>query len=438
MGVLRRWLQSLFGRTTLSADEVVFERIDDVEIAPGVQSVDVAQGVVPASAYPVAPAPIGRSVSIEEIFSRTPVRWRRTMDGVDAQVIVLPPQALLSAGGERPQAYSLRYLAKHYPSVFRDPGIQEADPGVDLPMEFLKDPEADLSALPVDAVSEVISDRSTFAISEEEEAASQDRGHDEMRETSKALKKVRLPRVSAAEQNAGFEDLLARSEEAGQGSSDHPVSVNDSPAPSAAPNPRLRRILAAYAETLPEFQNATSPVSPAPAASPARIEEPAPVAKQPKQPAAQSPTRPADVPLRSAAPAERERADAMPATVNSGGLSIGVDALRFEELGLSLSRFVDVRGFALWQAGGVMQTGELGFVADESGMRSRLERMLEGGIQVRGAQDGFCSVTLHGAKGGLSVFGGAGCLVAVSHREDGIPEHLRLWLCGWVSQSRGR
>jgi hypothetical protein len=126
----------------------------------------------------------------------------------------------------------------------------------------------------------------------------------------------------------------------------------------------------------------------------------------------------------------------VPATVNSGGFSIGVDAHRFEELGLSLSRFVDIRGFALWQAGGVMQTGELGFAADESGMRSRLERMLEGGIQVRGAQDGFCSVTLHGAKGGLSVFGGAGCLVAVAHREEGIPEHLRLWLCGWVSQSR--
>lgn len=436
MGVLRRWLQSLFGRTTLSADEVVFERIDDAEIAPGAQSVDVAQGVVPALASPLAPAPIGRSVSIEEIFSRTPVRWRRTMDGVDAQVIVLPPQALLSAGGERPQAYSLRYLAKHYPSVFRDPGIQEADPGVDLPMEFLKDPEADLSALPVDAVSEVISDRSTFAISEEE-AAPQEQGLDEMRETSKALKKVRLPRVSAGEQNAGFEDLLARSEEAGQGSADQPVSVNDSSASPAVPNPRLRRILAAYAETLPEFQNAASPASSAPAARPARVEEPLPVPKQPKNPAGQSSTRPADAPLRSAAPAERERADAMPVTVNSGGLPIGVDALRFEELGLSLSRFVDVRGFALWQAGGVMQTGELGFAADESGMRSRLERMLEGGIQVRGAQDGFCSVTLHGAKGGLSVFGGAGCLVAVSHREDGIPEHLRLWLCGWVSQSRG-
>ncbi len=435
MGVLRRWLQSLFGRTTLSADEVVFERIDDAEIAPGAQPADVAPEVVSASASLVAPAPIGRSVSIEEIFSRTPVRWRRTMDGVDAQVIVLPPQALLSAGGERPQAYSLRYLAKHYPSVFRDPGIQEADPGVDLPMEFLKDPEADLSALPVDAVSEVISDRSTFAVSEEE-ADPQDQTVDEMRETSKALKKVRLPRVSTSERNAGFDDLLARSEEAGQGSAEQPMAVDAPPVTPAAPNPRLRRILAAYAETLPEFQNAASSAATAPSATPARVEAPVSIPKQPKQPAGQPPARPADAPLRSAAPAERERAQVMPATVNSGGLSIGVDAHRFEELGLSLSRFVDVRGFALWQAGGVMQTGELGFAADESGMRSRLERMLEGGIQVRGAQDGFCSVTLHGAKGGLSVFGGAGCLVAVSHREDGIPEHLRLWLCGWVSQSR--
>ena len=432
MGVFRRWLRALLGRTTLSADDVVFERIDDAEIAPGAQPADVAPEVVSASASPAAPAPIGRSVSIEEIFSRTPVRWRRAMDGVDAQVIVLPPQALLSAGGERPQAYSLRYLAKHYPSVFRDPGIQEADPGVDLPMEFLKDPEADLSALPVDAVSEVISDRSTFAVSEEE-VASQDQGLDEMRETSKALKKVRLPRVSAGERNAGFDDLLALSEEAGQGSADQPAAVDASSATPVAPNPRLRRILAAYAETLPEFQNAAPPAAPASSSVPPRVEAPAPALKQP---AGQPPTRTADAPLRSAAPAERERAQSVPATVNSGGFSIGVDAHRFEELGLSLSRFVDIRGFALWQAGGVMQTGELGFAADESGMRSRLERMLEGGIQVRGAQDGFCSVTLHGAKGGLSVFGGAGCLVAVAHREEGIPEHLRLWLCGWVSQSR--
>ena len=432
MGVLRRWLRALLGRTTLSADEVVFERIDDAEIAPGAQPADVASEVVSASASPAAPAPIGRSVSIEEIFSRTPVRWRRAMDGVDTQVIVLPPQALLSAGGERPQAYSLRYLAKHYPSVFRDPGIQEADPGVDLPMEFLKDPEADLSALPVDAVSEVISDRSTFAVSEEE-VASQDQELDEMRETSKALKKVRLPRVSAGERNAGFDDLLALSEEGGQGSADQPAAVDASSATPVAPNPRLRRILAAYAETLPEFQNAAPPAAPASSSVPPRVEAPAPALKQP---AGQPPTRTADAPLRSAAPAERERAQVVPATVNSGGWSLGVDAHRFEELGLSLSRFVDIRGFALWQAGGVMQTGELGFAADESGMRSRLERMLEGGIQVRGAQDGFCSVTLHGAKGGLSVFGGAGCLVAVAHREDGIPEHLRLWLCGWVSQSR--
>ena len=432
MGVLRRWLRALLGRTTLSADEVVFERIDDAEIAPGAQPADVASEVVSASASPAAPAPIGRSVSIEEIFSRTPVRWRRAMDGVDTQVIVLPPQALLSAGGERPQAYSLRYLAKHYPSVFRDPGIQEADPGVDLPMEFLKDPEADLSALPVDAVSEVISDRSTFAVSEEE-VASQDQELDEMRETSKALKKVRLPRVSAGERNAGFDDLLALSEEGGQGSADQPAAVDASSATPVAPNPRLRRILAAYAETLPEFQNAAPPAAPASSSVPPRVEAPAPALKQP---AGQPPTRTADAPLRSAAPAGRERAQSVPATVNSGGLSLGVDAHRFEELGLSLSRFVDIRGFALWQAGGVMQTGELGFAADESGMRSRLERMLEGGIQVRGAQDGFCSVTLHGAKGGLSVFGGAGCLVAVAHREEGIPEHLRLWLCGWVSQSR--
>ena len=417
MGVLRRWIASLFGRTPLSAEEVVFERIDGAEVFPD----------SPAAA-------IGRSVSIDEIFSRTPVKWRRAMDGVDSQVIVLPPQALLSAGAERPQAYSLRYLAKHYPSVFRDPGIHEADPGVDLPMEFLKDPEEDLSALPIDAVREVTSRRSTFAVADEESASSGDKLA-EMRETSKALKSVRLPRVDADVRNAGFDDVLARSQEVEQGQAGPEASraaQTSGAEDKSAANPRLRRILAAYAETLPEFQKLKQP---APAASPELQ------AAGRASAAAQLDAQPASLPsvrdkIRAPVPSGLDRADAGLAATRPGGVSLGVDASRFEELGHSLSRFVDVRGFALWQAGGVMQTGEIGFDAEASDMRSRLERMLEGGIQVRGEQDGFCSVTLHGAKGGISVFGGGGCLVAVAHRDDGIPAHLRLWLCGWVSQSR--
>lgn len=419
MGVLRRWIGSLFGRTPLSAEEVVFERIDAAEV------------------FQDAPAaPIGRAVSIDEIFSRTPVKWRRAMDGVDSQVIVLPPQALLSAGGERPQAYSLRYLAKHYPSVFRDPGIHEADPGVDLPMEFLKDPEEDFSALPIDAVSEVTSSRSTFAVADEDSASSAD-NLAEMRETSNALKNVRLPRVDADVRNAGFDDLLAKTEELKAGAAGPQESVADqtsSEGEKAAANPRLRRILAAYAETLPEFQKPKQQVS-APATSKGAHDAGR------NSSATRSAAESSSVPLvkanvRASVSAELDRADGGLAATRSGAVSLGVDASRFEELGHSLSRFTDVRGFALWQAGGVMQTGEMGFEAEAPGMRSRLERMLEGGIQVRGEQDGFCSVTLHGAKGGISVFGGGGCLVAVSHREDGIPAHLRLWLCGWVSQCR--
>jgi hypothetical protein len=419
MGVLRRWIGSLFGRTPLSAEEVVFERIDGAEI------------------FPDAPAAvIGRSVSIDEIFSRTPIKWRRAMDGVDSQVIVLPPQALLSAGGERPQAYSLRYLAKHYPSVFRDPGIHEADPGVDLPMEFLKDPEQDLSALPIDAVREATASRSTFAVADEDSASSGE-SVAEMRETSNALKNVRLPMVGADVRAAGFDDLLAKTEAVEQGQAGFEASglartrgVED----KGVANPRLRRILAAYAETLPEFQKSNPPAA-ATVRSPESQDTVGASSATPSSAQASSvPSVRAKVRSSVAPELDREEAGLVPA--RPGGVSFGVDATRFEELGQSLSRFMDVRGFALWQAGGVMQAGEMGFDADASGMRARLERMLEGGIQVRGEQDGFCSVTLNGAKGGISVFGGGGGLVAVAHREEGIPEHLRLWLCGWVSQSR--
>jgi hypothetical protein len=121
----------------------------------------------------------------------------------------------------------------------------------------------------------------------------------------------------------------------------------------------------------------------------------------------------------------------------SVGLGAGLEEsfrMRFEELGLSLSRFSEVRGFALWQAGFSSHTGDLGLGVELGAMRLRLDRMLEGAIQVQGAQDGFSSVCLNHAKGGLSVFGAGTTMVAVAHHHEGMPSHLRAWICGWVSQ----
>jgi hypothetical protein len=108
--------------------------------------------------------------------------------------------------------------------------------------------------------------------------------------------------------------------------------------------------------------------------------------------------------------------------------------LRFEELGLSLSKFGEVRGFGLWQNGVAQHTGDLGFDARNAAAREKLERILEDALSTQGARDGFLSVTVHHARGGISVFGGGPCLVAVAHHADGLPAHLRSWLCGWVSQ----
>jgi hypothetical protein len=108
--------------------------------------------------------------------------------------------------------------------------------------------------------------------------------------------------------------------------------------------------------------------------------------------------------------------------------------MRFEELGLSLSRFPEVKGFALWQAGQSSHTGDLGLEVDLGVLRLRLERLLEGAVLLQGAQDGFSSVTFHHSRGGLSVFGNGSALVAVAHQHEGLPSHLRSWMCGWVSQ----
>jgi hypothetical protein len=107
---------------------------------------------------------------------------------------------------------------------------------------------------------------------------------------------------------------------------------------------------------------------------------------------------------------------------------------RFDELGLSLSRFPEVRGFALWQGEHAMQTGEMGLDPQSPTTRFRMEKILESASLTQGAQDGFLSITVFNARGGLSIFGGGSCLVAVSHQGEGMPAQLRSWLCGWVSQ----
>jgi hypothetical protein len=213
---------------------------------------------------------------------------------------------------------------------------------------------------------------------------------------------------------------------------------------SAAPESpnRLRRILEAYGGSsapVPAASPEVPPPAPSEMAAPvvASPAEPLPIQSQLARGRAYA-RAPIDDPLLDALVAESlevrrpeivSQALAVAAAPESSAFK-----MRFEELGLSLSRFPEVRGFALWQAGQSSHTGDLGFDVELSVLKLRLERMLEGAIQVQGAQDGFSSVTLNHAKGGMSVFGSGTALVAVAHQHDGLPSHLRAWMCGWVSQ----
>lgn len=427
MASLRRMLGKLFGKSEPSIDEIVFERIDP-------------------EPEPQSPERAGKLISMEEVLALVPGEWMRHGTWSPQQTIVLPPDTRFPSNSERPSVFSLRALAKVYPQFFRDPGPEKHDPGLDLPMDPLPDPDAQAPALPADVVADTVSSRATFAEWEGEARDSGERAA-EAEETARALRGVRLPAQPSSVSGKGFDSVLSQS--AGplaQAPSEPAASVVEAPPSSPRPvepleprravlpekpsdaapqkpagNARLRRILEAYAEALPE-------------------PEPVPVSETQPDAAEVLLSVESTGARRVEAPVEAPMGIATGASGDSGivsaveGSTGELYQMRFEELGLSLSRFSEVRGFALWQGGLAAQTGDLGFDARNAGARMKMERMLESAIQVQGAQDGFSSVTLNHARGGLSVFGGTGCLVAVAHQPEGMPGHLRAWICGWVSQ----
>jgi hypothetical protein len=360
----------------------------------------------------------------------------------------------LNVGAERPLAYSLRWLVRHHPRLFRDPSSSSPDIGVDLLMEPLRDPVASLETIPAEIVGEAEEERDTFSRWDEDGVSMRDLAK-EARETSKALRAVRLPSTGGSAP-AGFGEVLTQQEvygspaflpgpsEPGAGPVDVAFSEQRSqpqvPAASAAQgagaSPRLKKILAAYAEGLPDAGASKAMVEAAlSGAVPGQAQ-----AGVPEKARALSEELTTSWLQAPAAPAEK-RSKAAPYLVpdpvrppaESGGPPV-LHQTRFEELGLSLSRFSEVRGFALWLGDHAMQTGELGFDTRAATARLRMEKVLESALLAQGAQDGFLSVTVNHARGAVSVFGGGPCLVAVAHQGEGIPSHLRSWLCGWVSQ----
>jgi hypothetical protein len=343
------------------------------------------------------------------------------------QTIVLPAEARLDMGVERPLAFSLRYLAKAHPQWFRDPGPYETDLGVDLWMEPFRDPEASLAEVdvPAELVAEAAEERDSFIQWEGERRSSREIRKEE-RETEKALRSVKMPPLLMRVEG-GFEDLLRMPAEESNALQTAPRKTNA--AQTFAPNPRLRKILEAYADGLSDSQppssRETRGTEPARSSDVLRAAGGAEEVQHPAGPDSRAPVRWGQtVPKQELASTPQA---AVPAA--QGGYE-----MRFEELGLSLSKFAEVRGFGLWQDGVAQHTGDLGFDARNDVAREKLERILDDALSTQGAQDGFLSVTVHHARGGISVFGGGPCLVAVAHHADGLPAHLRSWLCGWVSQ----
>jgi hypothetical protein len=366
---------------------------------------------------------ISRTVALGELIPLVPSAWRRSAAFVPEQTILLPPEARLDMGVERPLAFSLRYLAKAHPQWFRDPGPYETDLGVDLWMEPLRDPEAAPAEMdiPAEIIGEAAEERETFLEWEGEKRSPREK-RSEQRETEKVLRTVKMPPLTLRTEG-GFEDLL-RTPPPGETPLPEPEQAADpvpapapqpAPDPRQAPNPRLRKILEAYANNL------TGP-SPVPSESPLQ----GPTQQNSKEP------------LEPPAPVRWGQAVSKVAPVTPLEVDVplgeGSYQMRFEELGLSLSKFAEVRGFGFWQGPVAQHTGELGFDARNAAARETLERILDGALATQGPRDGFLSVTVHHAHGGISVFGGGPCLVAVAHHADGLPSHLRSWLCGWVSQ----
>lgn len=396
-----------------------------------------------------------RRISLGELMPRVPGEWKRRTEWSPEQILELPAESRLNVGAERPLAYSLRWLAKHHPRLFRDPSSSNPDTGVDLLMEPLKDPVASLESIPAEIVGEAEVERDTFSRWEEDGVSLRESAK-EARETSKALRAVRLP-SNEGSLPEGFGAVLNQQDffgapvnlEASSLGDSFPTaatsfsqrpgrvqaSVGSAPQQGGA-NPRLKKILAAYAETLPEGEATKASVESAllgvaPERGPVAVPEKARALSSEltgswlQAPAEAAGKRPKTVPYLVP--------DAARPPVETGGPPM-LHQTRFEELGLSLSRFSEVRGFALWLGDHAMQTGELGFDTQAATARLRMERILESALLTQGVQDGFLSVTVNHARGAVSVFGGGPCLVAVAHQGDGIPAHLRSWLCGWVSQ----
>jgi hypothetical protein len=368
---------------------------------------------------------LSRTVALGELVPLVPSAWRRSAAFVPEQTIVLPPEARLDMGVERPLAFSLRYLAKAHPQWFRDPGPYETDLGVDLWMEPLRDPEAAPAEMdiPAEIIGEAAEERETFLEWEGEKRSPREK-RSEQRETEKVLRTVKMPPLTLRTDD-GFEDLLRTPAPTETPLPEQAANPDPAPAPQPAPaarqepNPRLRKILEAYANNL-----TGSSAAPSQAAA---------------ESLSQSPLRqPAEAPVEPQAPVRwgQAVAKAAPAAPLEVATTPGEGSyqMRFEELGLSLSKFAEVRGFGFWQGAVAQHTGELGFDARNAAARETLERILDGALATQGPRDGFLSVTVHHAHGGISVFGGGPCLVAVAHHADGLPSHLRSWLCGWVSQ----
>jgi hypothetical protein len=449
-------LGALLGVSTPKPEDIVFEPIDSPPRADpprsevGVRAPEPAQLPEPPtrkddpSPGPLVPnrptRGLPRTVALGDLLPLVPSAWRRSTHYAPEQTIVLPAEARLDMGIERPLAYSLRYLAKVHPQWFKDPGPHETDLGVDLWMEPFRDPEASPTELDVSAelVVEAADERDTFLMWEGEKRSAREVRKEE-KETEKALRSVKMPPLLMRVEGE-FEDLLrTKPDEISQ--SDKPPEADAAAAQRALPNLRLRKILEAYADGLVGPRKPASPARQGPSQSETSVRRTeAPLAEAAPAPEQRKPEGPPIAPMEAAGAPAGRWGQALSKTVNEPALKpdlpMAADGyqMRFEELGLSLSRFGEVRGFGLWQGGIAQHTGDLGFDARNLAAREKLERILDDALSTQGAQDGFLSVTVHHARGGISVFGGGPCLVAVAHHADGLPAHLRSWLCGWVSQ----
>lgn len=424
MGLLRRIIGALTGNLTPRAEDIVFEPID----GPNLSSAAVRDVLVEAPRGSVFNVPLG------EVMERVPSDWKRSGEFVAEQMLELPPAARMNLGAERPLAFSLRYLATLYPRFFRDPGVHAKDVGVDLAMEPLREPEPVLEDLPVEVLQEFQGESETFTEWEGEIQTKSARTK-EAKATERALKKVEMPVLKGAD-SVGFDDLLdvegekpqIRSELAGV-----PAIV---PPLGQPVNGRLRQILEAYAEGLPDAKK--TPLIAARPIADKKVEDEGreiiPKVRLLTRESADEISVPVLQSFSSKAAEGSLQSSSVAAVGDFGSEPPALQQTRFNELGLSLSRFPEVRGFALWLGDHAMQTGEMGLDTQSPATRFRMEKILESASLTQGAQDGFLSITVFNARGGLSIFGGGSCLVAVSHQGEGMPAHLRSWLCGWVSQ----